>query len=34
VGLQIIGRRHRDDVMLRLAKLYEERHPWSRLDGA
>lgn len=29
VGLQIVARRHRDDILLRLARLYEEAHPWS-----
>jgi aspartyl-tRNA(Asn)/glutamyl-tRNA(Gln) amidotransferase subunit A len=31
VGLQIIGRRHADDVVLRLARLFEQSHPWPRL---
>jgi aspartyl-tRNA(Asn)/glutamyl-tRNA(Gln) amidotransferase subunit A len=30
VGLQIMGRRHRDDVVLRLARLYEQANPWPR----
>jgi aspartyl-tRNA(Asn)/glutamyl-tRNA(Gln) amidotransferase subunit A len=29
VGLQIIGRRHRDDVLLRLARIFEQVQPWS-----
>lgn len=29
VGLQITARRHRDDVLLRLARLYELAHPWT-----
>jgi len=29
VGLQVIGRRHRDDVMLRLARILEQAQPWS-----
>lgn len=29
VGLQITARRHRDDVLLRLARIYEIAHPWS-----
>ena len=29
VGLQITARRHRDDILLRLARLYELAHPWS-----
>ena len=31
VGLQIMGRRHADDVVLRLARLHEEASPWPRL---
>lgn len=30
VGLQIMGRRHRDEVVLRLAQLFEEARPWPR----
>ena len=30
VGLQIQGRRHADDVVLRLARIYEQARPWSR----
>ncbi len=30
VGLQIIGRRHADDVVLRLARLFEQAQPWPR----
>ena len=30
VGLQVIGRRHRDEVPLRLARLYEQARPWPR----
>jgi Asp-tRNA(Asn)/Glu-tRNA(Gln) amidotransferase A subunit family amidase len=29
VGLQVTARRHRDDILLRLARIYEEAHPWS-----
>ena len=29
-GLQIVGRRHADEVVLRLARLYEQAHPWPR----
>lgn len=29
VGLQITARRHRDDILLRLARIYEQAHPWS-----
>jgi aspartyl-tRNA(Asn)/glutamyl-tRNA(Gln) amidotransferase subunit A len=31
VGLQIMGRRHADDVVLRLARLFEQARPWPRL---
>jgi len=30
VGLQIMGRRHADDVVLRLAHLFEQAQPWPR----
>jgi aspartyl-tRNA(Asn)/glutamyl-tRNA(Gln) amidotransferase subunit A len=30
VGLQIIGRRHADEVVLRLARLFEQVQPWPR----
>jgi aspartyl-tRNA(Asn)/glutamyl-tRNA(Gln) amidotransferase subunit A len=30
VGLQIMGRRHEDDVVLRLAHLFEQARPWPR----
>lgn len=30
VGLQIMGRRHCDDVVLRLARIFEQAHPWPR----
>ena len=30
VGLQVVGRRHADDVVLRLARLYEQARPWPR----
>jgi len=29
VGLQITARRHRDDVLLRLARIYEKAFPWT-----
>lgn len=29
VGLQIIARRHRDDVLLRLARIFEQVQPWG-----
>ncbi|MBV8385209.1 MAG: amidase [Acidimicrobiia bacterium] len=31
VGLQIIVRRHADDVALRLARIFEQTRPWPRL---
>ena len=31
VGLQIIGRRHADEIVLRLARLFEQARPWPRL---
>jgi aspartyl-tRNA(Asn)/glutamyl-tRNA(Gln) amidotransferase subunit A len=31
IGLQIMGRRHADDVVLRLARLFEQARPWPRL---
>lgn len=30
IGLQIMARRHRDDIVLRLARLLEETQPWPR----
>jgi aspartyl-tRNA(Asn)/glutamyl-tRNA(Gln) amidotransferase subunit A len=30
VGLQITGRRHADEVVLRLARLFEQAQPWPR----
>jgi aspartyl-tRNA(Asn)/glutamyl-tRNA(Gln) amidotransferase subunit A len=33
VGLQIVARRHRDEVPLRLARILEETRPWPRLAG-
>lgn len=30
VGLQITARRHRDDVVLRLARIFEQAAPWPR----
>jgi aspartyl-tRNA(Asn)/glutamyl-tRNA(Gln) amidotransferase subunit A len=29
VGLQIVGPRHRDDLVLQVAKAYERSHPWD-----
>jgi aspartyl-tRNA(Asn)/glutamyl-tRNA(Gln) amidotransferase subunit A len=34
VGLQITARLHRDDVCLRLARLFEQAAPWPRFAGA
>lgn len=34
VGLQVIARRHRDDVCLRLARIFEEVQPWPRFAPA
>jgi aspartyl-tRNA(Asn)/glutamyl-tRNA(Gln) amidotransferase subunit A len=31
IGLQIMGRRHADAVVLRLARLFEQARPWPRL---
>ena len=34
VGLQVMCRRHADEVVLRLARLYEQARPWPRVaDG-
>jgi aspartyl-tRNA(Asn)/glutamyl-tRNA(Gln) amidotransferase subunit A len=30
IGLQVVGRRHADDVVLRLARLFEQARPWPR----
>ena len=30
VGLQIMGRRHLDEVPLRLARIFEQTRPWPR----
>ncbi|MFZ6004203.1 MAG: amidase [Actinomycetota bacterium] len=30
VGLQVVARRHRDEVPLRLARIWEETQPWPR----
>ncbi len=30
VGLQIVAARHRDEVPLRLARIWEQTHPWPR----
>jgi aspartyl-tRNA(Asn)/glutamyl-tRNA(Gln) amidotransferase subunit A len=34
LGLQIMGRRHADDVVLRLMRIFEEARPWPRLAPA
>ncbi|MET0881625.1 MAG: amidase family protein [Acidimicrobiales bacterium] len=34
VGLQIVARRHRDEVPLRLARILEQARPWPRLAPA
>ncbi|HWC37604.1 MAG TPA: amidase [Acidimicrobiales bacterium] len=31
IGLQIMGRRHADAVVLRLARIYEQVRPWTRV---
>jgi aspartyl-tRNA(Asn)/glutamyl-tRNA(Gln) amidotransferase subunit A len=31
IGLQIMAARHRDDVVMRLARIFEQAHPWPRL---
>lgn len=31
VGLQIQGPRHGDEVVLRLARIFEQTRPWPRL---
>ena len=31
VGLQVMGRRHADDVVLRLARIFEQARPWPRI---
>jgi aspartyl-tRNA(Asn)/glutamyl-tRNA(Gln) amidotransferase subunit A len=31
IGLQIMSRRHSDDVVLRLARIFEQASPWRRL---
>lgn len=34
VGLQVIGRRHADEVVLRLARLFEQVRPWPKTAPA
>src|SRR5688500_13494886 len=31
IGVQIIGKRHADDVVMRLARIFEQARPWPRL---
>jgi aspartyl-tRNA(Asn)/glutamyl-tRNA(Gln) amidotransferase subunit A len=31
VGLQVMARRHADDVVLRLARIFEQARPWPAL---
>jgi aspartyl-tRNA(Asn)/glutamyl-tRNA(Gln) amidotransferase subunit A len=33
VGLQIVARRHRDDILLRLARIVELSSPWPLISG-
>lgn len=33
VGLQIVARRHRDEIPLRLARIWEQTRPWPRHAG-
>jgi aspartyl-tRNA(Asn)/glutamyl-tRNA(Gln) amidotransferase subunit A len=30
IGLQIVGRRHADDVVMRLSRIFEQARPWPR----
>jgi Asp-tRNA(Asn)/Glu-tRNA(Gln) amidotransferase A subunit family amidase len=30
VGLQIMARRHHDEIPLRLARIWEQTEPWAR----
>ena len=34
IGLQIVAARHRDDVVMRLARIFEQTRPWPRLAPA
>jgi aspartyl-tRNA(Asn)/glutamyl-tRNA(Gln) amidotransferase subunit A len=34
IGLQIIAARHRDDIVMRLARIFEQAHPWPRFAPA
>jgi aspartyl-tRNA(Asn)/glutamyl-tRNA(Gln) amidotransferase subunit A len=31
VGVQVVARRHRDDICLRLARILEQTQPWPRV---
>ena len=31
VGLQIVGRRHEDHVLLQVARAFEQAHPWTKI---
>jgi aspartyl-tRNA(Asn)/glutamyl-tRNA(Gln) amidotransferase subunit A len=33
VGLQLMARRHRDEIPLRLARIWEQTQPWPRQSG-
>ena len=33
VGLQLVGRRHADHILLALAAAYEREHPWPKIAG-
>jgi len=33
VGMQIVGPRHRDDLVLQVAYEFEQRKPWTQIDG-
>ena len=30
IGLHVVGKRHADDVVLRLVGVFEQRRPWPR----
>jgi Asp-tRNA(Asn)/Glu-tRNA(Gln) amidotransferase A subunit family amidase len=34
IGLQVVAKRHRDDVCLRLARILEQAQPWPRTTAA
>ncbi len=31
VGLQVVGRRHEDHVLLQIARVFEQAHPWQKI---